>query len=77
MSNNFGYYDSGGFYNNGRLSVSNSTISNNTASDYGGDGGGIYNDHSGTVSVSKSTISNNLAYGGDGGALGGGILTMA
>ncbi len=74
ISNNSGYYDSGGFYNNGRLSVSNSTINNNTASDYGGDGGGIYNDHGGTVSVSKSTISNNLAYGGDGGALGGGIF---
>ncbi len=57
--------DGGGIKNSGTLNVSNSTISNNSASYYsyvnanGGNGGGIYN--SGTMTVSASTISGNNA----------------
>ena len=50
----------GGIYNGGTLTLTNSTVSGNTASnyDYGG-GGGIYN--YGTLSITNSTISGNTA----------------
>jgi hypothetical protein len=54
----------GGIYNNGPLTVSDSTLSGNS----GGDGGGIYN--YGTLTVSDSTLSGNSA-----GQNGGGIYT--
>ena len=67
----------GGIYSQGTLTVSNSTISGNTANDGSGGsfsvGGGIYN-NSGTLTVSNSTFSGNTAsgtYGGNG--IGGGI----
>ena len=66
----------GGILNQGTLTVSNSTVSGNTAlGDYcstGGNGGGILNQ--GTLTVSNSTLSSNSAscsYGG--GHVGGGI----
>jgi hypothetical protein len=59
-------YGGGGFYNNGTLSVSNSTISNNFSS--GNGGGGFYNDNGGTLSISNSTITKNSTEGaGSGG----------
>jgi hypothetical protein len=59
----------GGLYNNGTVSISNSTFANNSAN--GGFGGGLYNN--GTVSISNSTFANNS--GGGGGAGGGGGLS--
>ena len=49
--------DGGGIYNDGTLTVSNSTFAGNSASS--GSGGGIYNH--GTVTVSNSTFSGNSA----------------
>ena len=71
ISGNYAYFAGGGIYNNsqsggsGTLSVTNSTISNNTAaySDIGfarGDGGGIFNS-GGTLTITNSVVSNNLA----------------
>jgi hypothetical protein len=70
--------DGGGIYNGGTLTVSNCTISQNTAIDnydicdgwYGGDGGGIYN--GGTLTVHDCTFSGNYAY-----TEGGGICNFA
>ncbi len=62
---NFGSFASGGgIYNNGgTLTVSDSTLADNSASS---EGGGIYN-KGGTVTVSDSTLANNYAsYGGGG-----------
>lgn len=55
----------GGIACTGTLMVTNSTISNNSAS-Y--DGGGIYN-YQGTVTVNNSTISGNSAQDGNGGGI--------
>src|SRR5262249_25464548 len=60
----------GGIENCGTLTVSNSTLANNTAE--AGGGGGIEN--SGTLTVSNSTLANNAAQGG-GGILNNGMLT--
>jgi hypothetical protein len=49
----------GGLYTGGTLTVSNSTLSGNSASVHGG---GIFND--GTLTVSNSTLSGNSASGG-------------
>jgi hypothetical protein len=51
----------GGIFNNGALTVTNSTISNNTAGNFEGTigGGGIYNNNDGTVILTNSTITNN------------------
>ena len=62
----------GGIYNSyGTLTVTNSTISGNTAS---GDGGGIYK-YSGTLTVTNSTITGNTAENG-GGIYNDGTLTV-
>jgi hypothetical protein len=60
--NSASYYgNGGGIFNSGTLSLSNSTLSGNSATF----GGGINND--GTVSISNSTLSGNSApYGGGG-----------
>jgi len=55
----------GGIYNQGMLSISNSTVSGNSAGN-GGDGGGILN-AGGTLSISNSTVSGNSASRGGGG----------
>jgi CSLREA domain-containing protein len=63
----------GGIYNGGTLTLTNSTVSGNTASG-GGSGGGIYN--GGTLTLTNSTISGNTASVG-GGIFGeGGALTL-
>jgi predicted outer membrane repeat protein len=64
------YDDGGGIYNQGTLTVSNSTISGNSATPLcddegcygGGSGGGIYNGE--TLTVSNSTFSGNSGFGG-------------
>ena len=61
----------GGIFNVGTLTVSNSTISGNSAAE----GGGIFN--VGTLTVSNSTISGNSATEGGGIYHSGGALTVA
>ncbi len=60
----------GGIYNNGALTVSNSTLSGNSACA----GGGIYSDTGGTLTIRNSTLSGNSASEG-GGILAAGPLT--
>ncbi len=54
----------GGIHNRGALTVSNSTLSGNTAAS---EGGGIFNSFSGTATVSNSTLYGNGATGRGGG----------
>ncbi|VAW42509.1 hypothetical protein MNBD_CHLOROFLEXI01-1452 [hydrothermal vent metagenome] len=56
----------GGIYNSGILTVTNSTLSSNSANN----GGGIYN-NSGTTTVTNSTFSGNSANNDGGGILNG------
>src|SRR5262249_13720906 len=66
-----GAFDGGGIYNAGRLTVSNSTHTANTASGgdfFEGDGGGIYNSNTGTLAINNSTLSN-TSDGSRGGGL--------
>jgi hypothetical protein len=68
----------GGIYNQGTLTITNSTISGNSAAGNAGyvEGGGIYNT-GGTVPIINSILSGNTADWGDGGAicnLGGTVL---
>jgi hypothetical protein len=66
ISGNYAVFAGGGIYNNGgTLTITNSTVSSNTAaySDIGfavGDGGGISNS-GGTLTITNSTVNNNLA----------------
>jgi hypothetical protein len=65
--------DGGGIFNNGTLTVTNATISGNSAI---GGGGGILNAGEGTASVVNSTISGNRASAEGGGISNEGTLTM-
>jgi predicted outer membrane repeat protein len=60
----------GGIFNQGTLTVSNSTLLSNSTSNVAGgngEGGGIYNSTSGTLTVTNySTLSNNTAHDGGG-----------
>jgi hypothetical protein len=59
-------YSGGGILNSGTLTVSNSTLSNNSAVQLAGSrGGAIFNDN-GTLTVSNSTLAGNSAAGGGG-----------
>ncbi len=60
-------------YNEGTVTISGSTFSNNSSSNLGG---GIYNYESGTLSITNSTISNNSAYSGGGGILNWGTMSL-
>ena len=62
ITNGNGGGNGGGIFNGGTLTISNSTISSNSATGFifGGEGGGIYNDHA-TLTVSNSTLSGNSA----------------
>ncbi|MFL5796426.1 MAG: choice-of-anchor Q domain-containing protein [Actinomycetota bacterium] len=78
VTDNFG---TGGIANAGHLTLNDSTVSANSAGDYGeprGCGGGIRN--GGTLTLNDSTVSGNHASGtsGDGGAVGqgGGICNL-
>ncbi|HJT59856.1 MAG TPA: choice-of-anchor Q domain-containing protein [Ktedonobacteraceae bacterium] len=62
------------FNDGGTLSISNSTLSNNSASGQFGEGGGIYNQAS-TMSISTSTIATNSASSFGGGIYNYGTLS--
>jgi len=66
--------EGGGIYNEGSLTLTNTTVSGNTAAPtgplLGGSGGGIYN--AGTLTLTNSTVSENTAtdlFGGRGGGI--------
>ncbi len=64
--------EGGGIYNDGRLTIIDSVIHDNTASSLVyAFGGGIFN--RGSLSLVRTTVSNNIVTGGNGGAQGGGI----
>ena len=73
--------DGGGIGNGGTLSLTNCTLSGNTAFSNpflgGGNGGGVYN--AGTLSVTNCTLSGNTVFSGPfgGGGSGGGIYNAA
>jgi hypothetical protein len=72
IANGYSNYMGGGIYNVGKLTVSNSTLSSNSASN----GGGIFNQ--GTLTVSNSTLSGNSASNDGGGIYNnGGTLTVS
>ena len=53
----------GGLYNGGTTTLTNCTVSGNSATSYGGYGGGLYN--GGTLTMTNCTVSGNSAsYGG-------------
>ncbi|HYW71219.1 MAG TPA: right-handed parallel beta-helix repeat-containing protein, partial [Pyrinomonadaceae bacterium] len=70
ITNNTSDFAGGGIYNNtgGALTITNSTISGNSANGAGG-GGGIADFNGSTLNVSNSTISGNSAAGQGGGVL--------
>ena len=59
-----------GFANRGTVTLSNSSITDNTSSGNDGEGGGIFND--GVMTISGCTIANNMVSGNHG--LGGGVF---
>ena len=73
ITNGFASGDGGGIYNGGTLTVTDSTLSGNSATFFGG--GGIYN--GGTLTVTDSTLSGNSVTFFDGGGIyNSGILTV-
>jgi len=65
--------------NNGMLTLTNSTISDNTASGANGNGGGIINNNGGTLTITNGTILDNTtsnSYGGGGIFNNNGTLTI-
>ncbi len=61
----------GAVYNDGgTLTIVNSTVSKNTAANFGG---GIDNENGGTLTISNSTVSKNTASDDAGGGAGGGV----
>jgi hypothetical protein len=64
LTGGYAAYDGGGIDNSGTLTVTNSTISGNSADGNFSDGGGIFN--TGTLTVTNSTISANSADDGGG-----------
>lgn len=68
ITNNSTQNSGGGIilFDSGGATITNSTISNNTANsnnDTNGDGGGVYGDNNTTANISNSTISGNQALG--------------
>jgi len=63
----------GGIANHGTLTLANSTISGNSASDAGG---GIFNDRNHTLTITNSTVSGNFASYLGGGINNDGLLTI-
>ena len=55
-------FNGGAIYNNGKLTIINSTLENNQAEYVAGNGGAIYN--SGTLTIIQSTFKDNLAVSG-------------
>jgi hypothetical protein len=78
IANGNSAYFGGGIYNDGTVTVTNSTFSGNTSAnpEYGGAGGGIYSG-GGPLTVTNSTFSGNSAANGVGGGIyGWGALTV-
>ena len=71
IRNGFGATGGGGISNFGTLTVTNSTVSGNTARGMPGKGGGIFN--GGTLTVTNSTVTGNSVSGAFGAGFGGGI----
>jgi energy-coupling factor transporter ATP-binding protein EcfA2 len=75
IADNISYFNGGGIYNGGQLTISGSTISGNSkpsVPDYPfNNGGGITNDEGGTLTITNSTIAGNTA-----GESGGGIANL-
>ncbi len=67
-------FDGGGIRNFGTLTVTNSTVSGNTATGFGAGGGGIFN--FGTLTVTNLIISGNTTNDSGGGISNGGTLTV-
>ena len=63
----------GGVDNNGTLTLTNDTVSSNTASNIGG---GVYNNNSATLTLIDDTLSGNTAGSGGGAINFGGTLTL-
>jgi predicted outer membrane repeat protein len=70
------YEGGGGIYNSGVLTLTNSTVSGNTAEfwPYTSYGGGIYS--SGTLTLMNSTVANNTSYGSGGGIDSWGVVAL-
>jgi hypothetical protein len=66
--------DGGGVFNDGTLTLLNSTVTANTVTGDGGEGGGVYNE--GVMTISGCTITNNTVSGGGGGGEGGGVINF-
>ena len=60
---NFNAQRGGAIQNKGTLIITNSTLNNNTAGEYGG---AIHNEEYGTVTITQSTLENNTAKNGGG-----------
>jgi hypothetical protein len=71
IRNGFGATGGGGISNGGTLTVTNSTVSGNSARGMPGRGGGIFN--FGTLTVTNSTVTGNIVGGAFGLGYGGGI----
>ena len=67
----------GGIYNNGILTLTDSTVSDSQSTFPRGSGGGIYN-NGGTLTLTNSTVNNNVAVKEDGGGIynNGGTTTL-
>jgi IPTL-CTERM motif len=65
VNGNSGGAGGGGIFNNGTVTISNSTLSGNS----GNGGGGIFNGGAATVTISNSTFSGNSSTGGSGGGI--------
>jgi len=63
---NVGSSSGGAIFNSGTLTLTNSTLSGNSATSFGGDGGGIFNSYGGRTTLTNSTLSGNSAYHGGG-----------
>ena len=66
-------FSGGGIRNDGTLTITNSTLSDNSATS---GGGGIFNNGSRTLTITNSTLSNNSAANGGGGIHNQGTLTI-
>jgi energy-coupling factor transporter ATP-binding protein EcfA2 len=76
IADNVSYFNGGGIYNGGHLTISGSTISGNSKPSVPNypfnNGGGIANDEGGTLTITNSTIAGNTA-----GESGGGIANLS
>ncbi len=67
ITNGYTADNGAGIFNNGALTIANSTLSGNRApTNSTGSGGAIYNETGGTVTITDSTLSGNYAYGSGG-----------